>query len=78
MDDNSVDELARSEAKSAVFVDVSEAVLAVENVIFGTKRENNLPVLLPGTALPTPPPLVDEGGGGNDIMVDSLGLACCR
>lgn len=74
MDDNSVDELARSEPKSAVpptSVDASVAVLAVENVIFGTKGENNLLVLLPGapTAPPTPPPLVDDGGGGDDIMV---------
>jgi len=52
MDDNSVDELARSEPKSAVpptFVVISVAVLVVENDIFGTKGENNLLVLLPGT-----------------------------
>ena len=67
MDDNSVDELARSEPKSA-FVDVAVpwnalGVVGVPVVVVGTKGEN-LP-LLPDTASPTPPPPVEDGGAGD-------------
>ena len=67
MDDNSVDELARSKPKSA-FIDVAvpwrDVVAADENVlgvvvpviVVRTKGEN-LP-LLPDAAPPTPPPPV--------------------
>ena len=74
MDDNSVDELARSKTKSA-FLNVAvpwrdvvatdgNVVGVVVPVVVARTTGENLP-LLPDTAPPAPPPPVEDGGAGD-------------